>query len=489
MGWLAGYENDIFISYAHDDNVLLPNESQGWVDYFEDVLHSSVQGMLGKNSQGERVKIFRDPRIRQFGGFDEQLSKALTQSAILVCVFSPNFVTSDWCRWELEEFLKLGRRDQILKAVIWPVEEEPEEILNLLESRFFQLNESSGLYKQFKPHINKEDISEYTHRIEKLAQNVKELVKHLQRTQPRSTADSIEVISIPEVTVYLAETSPDLIKERDDIKTELQQFNYRVLPDHPLPQDTGELISTVKDYLQQAKLSVHLLGKKYGSRPDSEDRSIPHIQYDLAAELNRDQMIWLPKDLVPESDPQVRFIEIVQNNSHDWLDNKFESFKSEVLKKLETEAKLNDEPVDEPVNVCLFYHENDKECIKPLYNYLVIQELLEVSLSHDSISSPQQCKNLLKASDAVLLYFGKTTMRWLINILRQIRRFTTLPKPNPLLVSGIYSTTPITEEKQLLIGNDPLGSDPMVIHNYDNFNPDLLVPFLVKIKEAKGAAR
>jgi len=45
MGWLPGYENDIFISYAHDDN--RPQfGSNGWIDYFEEHLRSMAQGML-----------------------------------------------------------------------------------------------------------------------------------------------------------------------------------------------------------------------------------------------------------------------------------------------------------------------------------------------------------------------------------------------------------------------------------------------------------
>src|SRR5262249_1303041 len=123
MGWLRGYENDIFISYAHDDNQPQFGSPKGWVDFFEDPLRDMVQGMVGRGPRGERVSIFRDGRLRRFGGFDEQLAQSLKQSAVFICVLSPNYLTSDWCKWELDEFLKRNQHERILKAVLRPVGE------------------------------------------------------------------------------------------------------------------------------------------------------------------------------------------------------------------------------------------------------------------------------------------------------------------------------------------------------------------------------
>src|SRR5262249_10823791 len=268
-----------------------------------------AQGMLGRGAQGEKVRIFRDSRLRRFGGFDEQLACNLANSAVFICVLSLNYLTSEWCKWELNEFLKCAPGSRILKAIIRPVNEyeQREEIRDVLDSFFYRVNESSGLFNELRPQINKEDVADYAVRLEVLAQNVVELLKRMQRSQPvhtktgpaegdisirpnASAPGRVELIARPELAVYLAETASDLSKDRGDIKNELQQFNYRVLPDQPLPEDTDELLAAIRGYLQQAALSVHLVGRKYGIRPDSEDRSIPHIQYDLATELNKEQL-------------------------------------------------------------------------------------------------------------------------------------------------------------------------------------------------------
>lgn len=188
MGWLPGYENDIFISYAHDDN--RPQfGSNGWIDYFEEHLRSMAQGMLGNGPQGEKVKIYRDQRLRRFGGFDEQLARSLADSAVLICVLSPNYLTSEWCKWELNEFLKHAHSSRILKAVIRPVneQEQPEEIRRTLDSYFYRISESSGLFNELRPQINKEDIADYAMRLETLAQNVVELLKQIRRAPPEES--------------------------------------------------------------------------------------------------------------------------------------------------------------------------------------------------------------------------------------------------------------------------------------------------------------
>jgi hypothetical protein len=486
MGWLPGYENDIFISYAHDDNLpqFGPN---GWIDYFEEHLRIMTQGMLGKGPQGEKLKIYRDSRLRRFGGFDEQLARSLADSAVFICVLSPNYLTSEWCRWELDEFLKQAHSSRILKAVIRPVneQEQPEELRRTLDSYFYRINESSGLFNELRPQINKEDVADYAVTLETLAQNVVELLKQIRRAQPGERGGSQVVANATqEIVVYLAETASDLSKECSDIKNELQQFNYRVLPDQPLPQDTDELLAAVRTYMQQARLSVHMFGKKYGARPDSEDRSIPHIQYDLAVELNKEQLIWLPKEIIPENVQQLQFVEHVRKQSRDWQENKLEDFKSEILKRLKPEPALDPDAAEtESVNICLFYHEDDALDISPLFSHLTIKELFEVKLSREAVASPQQCKDLLQTSDAVLLYYGKSNLQWLVNILKQIRRFTTLPRNKPLLAQAIYSTAPQTEEKISLAWDDPL-----VIHNYKEFTADVIAPFINRIRAGKGAA-
>jgi TIR domain len=101
MGYVPGYENDVFISYEHVDNEPILPDKPGWVDFFEDLLRKRVKARL----RGE-IQFFRDQQLRLYRKFSDQLTEKLACSAVLICIPSPNYVESDWCLWELEQFNK-----------------------------------------------------------------------------------------------------------------------------------------------------------------------------------------------------------------------------------------------------------------------------------------------------------------------------------------------------------------------------------------------
>src|SRR5262245_28534084 len=116
MGFVPGYENDVFISYAHKDND--PIGKTGWVDFFEDLLRKRLRARLR-----EEITIFRDPRLSLYGEFDRQLADHLTTSAVFICLLSPNYVGSTWCLEELQQFFRHAGVGRIMKVVKLPFSE------------------------------------------------------------------------------------------------------------------------------------------------------------------------------------------------------------------------------------------------------------------------------------------------------------------------------------------------------------------------------
>jgi hypothetical protein len=133
-----------------------------------------------------------------------------------------------------------------------------------------------------------------------------------------------------------------------------------------LPLDAEELAHTARRHLQEAKLFVHLIGAKYGVRPDGDDRSIPHIQYDLVAELDRRrQVAWLKPDQTPENQNQRDFIALIKNQSPNYWQARLEDLKAAIQKKLQPPAAngWDEKEEGDPVNVCLYCHEDDMSSI------------------------------------------------------------------------------------------------------------------------------
>jgi hypothetical protein len=120
MGFVPGYENDIFISYSHVDNDPVIEGGRGWVDFFEDVLRKRVRVRLG----GEELAIFRDPQLKAYGKFSDQLAASIASSAVFLGILSPRYANSEWCLHELGEFSKKGGADRILKVVKTAIDQQ-----------------------------------------------------------------------------------------------------------------------------------------------------------------------------------------------------------------------------------------------------------------------------------------------------------------------------------------------------------------------------
>jgi len=506
MAFVPGYEDDIFISYSHTDNQPIMGSKLGWVDVFEDLLRQRLRARFREIS-GTEIEIFRDRQLQRFGKFSDQLADKISSSATFICILSPGYAGSTWCLRELSEFCGRGGRNRIIKVVKTAFDEpssNPDlqalfaEIKEILDFRFYRKDEATGFFRDLQPEINPAHVPDFIDLVDELVQNLLILLKQLRITPSRGAplptekrdGPVSEPVNENQITVYLAETTRDLADKRDEIRTELSQFNCNVLPDKPISQDPDELVDRVRRYLERSKLSVHMLGANYGVVPELEDRSIPRIQYDLANELSREgkliQLVWMPEGLTTNDERQQRFIDDVKNDSPEYLRTKLEDLKTEILKKLApspTDVWRN-EGTEGSINISLFCHQQDMESVAPLYSYLKLQELFRVKLPLKDTESLQDHKQVLQTSDAVLLYYGTADEDWFGNIWRLIQRQVSAGRSKPVLAKAIYAGQPSTMEKDMLIADDPL-----IIKNYGSFTPNSLTPFIEKIKAAKGGAR
>ena len=93
--------NDMFISYAHLDNVEPRKDKEGWVTFFHQTLEAYLNQFLGHES-----KIWRDPKSDGIDLLNVSVIQQLSNSAVLLAILSPRYVQSDWCLKEISEFLK-----------------------------------------------------------------------------------------------------------------------------------------------------------------------------------------------------------------------------------------------------------------------------------------------------------------------------------------------------------------------------------------------
>jgi hypothetical protein len=136
-------------------------------------------------------------------------------------------------------------------------------------------------------------------------------------------------------------------ERRESLRRELEDRGYRVLPEQELPEDAEGYTAAVKQALQEASLSVHLIGARYGSIPDGADRSGVVLQADLAlaqAAPAPSCILWAPTELTLESlgeERQHQFVERLEQaeferHRAEFVRSSIEQLKSLVIERLRT---------------------------------------------------------------------------------------------------------------------------------------------------------
>src|SRR5438552_4110531 len=102
---------------------------------------------------------------------------------------------------------------------------------------------------------------------------------------------------------------------REQLRRELQDRGYLVVPDRPLPDSAPELAVAVRADLEKSKLSVHTIGAKYGRVPEGELRSVVAIQNAIAQERAIPRILWIPVGVEAVDPRQEAFLASVRQHS------------------------------------------------------------------------------------------------------------------------------------------------------------------------------
>src|SRR5262245_55052050 len=317
------FVEDVFISYRHLDNELLDDHGKGWVDNF----HERFGCVLGE-ALGYEPKIWRDPRLPGNAYFADVLEERIKNTAIVISILSPGYLQSDWCLGELREFcrladrtgsLRVGDRLRVFKVVKTHIERErhPPEFQKQLGYEFYEIDKVTQRPVAYGQELGNNRDQRYWSKLEDLAWDVKQVLSII---SPRSRIPAQgSVFSRALGTVYLAQTTRDLSGQRDQIKRELQNRGFEILPEQELPFVSPNYEDAVRECVARAKLSVHLIGGIYGIVPEGANRSIVRLQTEIAAERKRDQafsrLLWMPLGLTPQEEVHAQFIEDLRTDA------------------------------------------------------------------------------------------------------------------------------------------------------------------------------
>jgi hypothetical protein len=413
MAYLPGFDNDVFISYTHKDNLgpgALPDA--GWVTRFHLDLQQRLSEFLGVDA-----RIWRDKKLRGSDDFSAEIFAQLKGSALFIPILSPGYLRSTWCQNELEEFQKaalqnggfeIGKVVRAVKVVKTPL--APGQHRNILRRclgyEFFVQQPDSSYFDALEP-----DGKDYEQRLSRLAQDIAHILTSIESAPAAKTTKA---------TVYLAESSSDLKDERRRVLDELVAQGYRVLPKAPLPEHVSDIRHEVEAALQQSVLAIHLSGPRYGKRHEGTDESIVVLQYELARRGGLQRVVWVATKPEETEAPQAAFLEALRaglDQRVDLLEHKtVEDLKDVILARL---APRPPEPVplaegDDLCRIYLICDQEDNPLDAPTRPALALRDFLfdlgfEVKLpvaAKTAAKSRQKDNRRKLEEDAVVLYWS-----------------------------------------------------------------------------------
>ena len=508
------FEKDIFISYAHIDDEVFGAEKEGWVTKF----HRSLEVRLSQ-LMGAKPRIWRDPKLQGNDYFGDEIVDQFPSVALILSIVSPRYVKSEWCLKEINSFskvatehggIRVNNKSRIFKIIKThvPFEEHPNEMKDLLGYEFYKVDQETNRAREFGSMYGEESEQAYWTKLDDVAYDIAAILEELTAKkvlpiEQNGTGDPLRVLPNDKDGIYLAETSSDLTEERDILKRELLGQGYEVLPNQHMPFIGAEAERLIRESLEKSLLSIHLIGKHYGFIPEGANKSIVHLQNDLAAEKSQasglERLIWMPTggEISETGDAELlrSFISTIQTDSQaqagaDLFETPLKDVKFAILDKLAAikrrreEARERVQNVDsthsqELKTVYLICDQRDLDHTLVVEDYLfdIGYEVLVPVFDGDEIQIRNDHQENLKLCHATLIYFGAGNELWMRAKQRDLLKIAGYGRTQPLTAKGIYiSETNQTKTQRIR------SHDSVVINGYEGFKPELMEPFVNRLK-------
>lgn len=438
------FEIDVLIIFSDKDNETAQGQ-HGWVTQFKKFLDLMLTQVLGSK-----------PNILLKGEFDSMTSPSLNNAATLVSVLSPDFIQSGQCLDNLETFYKAAEasgknRNRVFKVFKNPlsVQEQPPRLRDLIGYEMYQIDSDTGEVRDYENYFTDEAERQYWMKMVDLAYDLYDSLLQLKGDPSKTEVKNIFKRKI----IYLAETGHDLSVQRNIIRRELQRHGYIVTPNQTLPGNLTDFEKIVKRDIEEANLSIHLIGSAYGEIPDGADYSIVELQNRFSSEKsqrvgkeNFSRLIWISPVLSNASERQRSFIDNLKRDTEvqegaEILQTPLEDFKNIIREELieSPEKKVLDETGGK--SVYLVHDRIDHSEVKPLIEaiekngYKVLMPLFEGEL----LNVRQRHIDNLRNFDTAIIYKGKVNDQWVRMKVLDLLKAPGFGRKKPIKGKAVFS--------------------------------------------------
>jgi hypothetical protein len=309
-----------------------------WIRKFSEYLKILLNRLISDSSDVILCEDFKiDKKQSIYSLFDDQ-----DKLPLLVLPVSPEIITNKGFSEILNRINEKNKENpeylisRVYKVLMYPVSQndQPDLLKKLPDYHLYNDTDKNNL--PFAPH-------------QPAWQRLIDLAYDISGSPLSENAETaISESTTKKSTVFLAETTQDQENVRDNIKRELIQFGYKVLPVNPLPSSPDLAKDIINKSIEQSELAIHIMGNEYGEIMTGSDVSLMEFQLDTVLKNDTvsglDEIIWLPPDLKPESDFHNQYIDrlrktALSGKSSEVIQAPIEVLKTMVRKRLSGTSK------------------------------------------------------------------------------------------------------------------------------------------------------
>ncbi|MDM8536285.1 toll/interleukin-1 receptor domain-containing protein [Desulfobacterales bacterium HSG17] len=290
----------------------------------------------------------------------------------------------------------------------------------------------------------------------------------------------VQALEKPDIrkAVYLAEVSPDLFKERDEVRRYLDQQGYKVIPEKSLyHHDFEQYKFDVEQALKRCGVFVQLLSL-LTCRMSAEHPCYGKIQHECAKKSNIPVMQWRSTDINP-GDTDENHQELLEGESVFAVH--LEEFKREVKDSLAKPKAVVQDSGDDGSQVFVYVNADEKDV--PLAEKIALfmeSSRIGYALPGEDEKDErfEEFKEHLEICDGVIVVYGQADVKWARRQLLECRKVTSRSRTS-LVVIAVYEGPP--EKKKPL--NYKLPNMVVLDDCRSCMNPELFEPFFRAMRE------
>lgn len=478
MAYTRGFENDVFISYAHQD------DTSGWVREFHTQLKNRFGQLLGRTQA--QVVVWRDPRLEPTNVLTPEILDQLRKTAVLISIITPNCMESQWCNDERSKFrfyaalnggLTIGNSTRAVNVIKTPLRDNSHRALSSLYLDFYAHDDHSGRFREYLP-----ADPQFAHQIDSLAQSLLALFNKLNARPTPSSKDA----------VFVALAPPDTRAIREKIVHELEALELAVLPpEDGVSIETPGFAKTIDEYLSASRLAVHFAGASAGVVPEGEALPLTALQFELASKHELPRIVWVdPAATVSRQFQAV--LDARDRHGTEILNNPAQSvsdLKRLIVTTLGT-LRQPPPPSDSKLNIYLLCDTSDYPTLpttaapnlsKQIQEFLTGKGYAVWLPLVGSVSEQERTddhEETLQMTDAVLVMWGATDEAWFRKRARELASIEVKRAHRPFLTRALLLAAPPSNKEQYR------GFLDMAIDLFGGFSPEKFEPLEQRLRSA-----